>query len=421
MKLLSKINRKYAMISGLISILGIILIFIFIKYYISSEMEEKLSVTEYNVQKNLINDYKIEFKPFIEVKELSNYSNANLNLGEKDTLLRRKHRNDLDSYRQKRSIYRVGDKLYLITVRADNVEQFELIISIGLPIVIILLILIITMNIMTRKINISIWSPFYKNLDILKKFSVIDKNKVELVNSEINEFKDMNNSIIELTEKIKADYNKLKEFSENASHELQTPVAIIKTKIESMLQNEQLEKEAAVQLQSMYQTVNRLSRLNKSLTLLTKLESIEFEDQEEISLRDFILLRIEDFKEFAKAKSINIKMDLQEDALIFINKDQLEILFSNLLTNAINHNYTDGEIFLLLNKEELIIENTGKPLLINTERVFERFIKNDPAGESTGLGLTIVKRICELNQMEICYNNNDSIHNITVKFNSKSI
>jgi signal transduction histidine kinase len=276
------------------------------------------------------------------------------------------------------------------------------------------------MNIITRIINISIWLPFYKNLDILKKFSVLDKNKVELVNSEINEFKDMNNSIVELTEKIKADYHRLKEFSENASHELQTPVAIIKTKIESMLQNEQLNKESAAQLQSMYQTVNRLSRLNRSLTLLTKLESVEFEEREEISLRDFILLRIEDFSEIAKAKRIKIKMDLKEAALIYINKDQLEILFSNLLTNAINHNFTDGEISLYLNRKELIIENTGNPLLISTERVFERFIKNDPAGESSGLGLTIVKRICEINDMQICYINNDSIHKITIKFNSKS-
>jgi signal transduction histidine kinase len=186
-----------------------------------------------------------------------------------------------------------------------------------------------------------------------------------------------------------------------------------------MLQSEKIDRESATQLQSMYLTVNRLSRLNKSLTLLTKLESVEYDERKKINLKNFILNRIDDYTEIAEAKKIRIKKDLREDAFININEDLLEILFSNLLVNAINHNFIGGEISLQLNNKELRIENTGNPVNINPERMFERFIKNDPAGESSGLGLTIVKRICELSGMEICYNYDNSIHKIVIKFHYK--
>lgn len=416
MKLLNKINRNYALLSSLIFFVGIIFIFIFMEYFISSEIDEKLETQKLNVIKNLDQGLKVEFTPFVEVKEIVN-QNFNVEEGIKDTSIYNKFGNEFDSYRQLKTIYSNGNKSYLIIVRTDNIEKSDLLFTIGIPFSIILLLTIFISNLIVRKINISIWKPFYMNLEKLKNFSVENKDKLSLINTDIDEFNDLNNSLIELTGKISKDYKKLKEFSENASHELQTPIAIIKAKIEAMLQDESLSSEAAAQLQTINSTATRLARINKSLTILSKLDSEEYEEKKVIALKNFIQKKVKDFIEIAESKRIVVEIKTLEDFDIRINEDHLELLLSNLFSNAIKHNYEGGKIIIDLHESAFTIKNTGMPLDKEPKKMFERFEKGKYSSESYGLGLVIVKEICDAYKIRIDYTVQDEWHEIRIVFN----
>lgn len=416
MKLLNKINRNYALLSSLIFFVGIIFIFIFMEYFISSEIDEKLETQKLNVIKNLDQGLKVEFTPFVEVKEIVN-QNFNVEEGIKDTSIYNKFGNEFDSYRQLKTIYSNGNKSYLIIVRTDNIEKSDLLFTIGIPFSIILLLTIFISNLIVRKINISIWKPFYMNLEKLKNFSVENKDKLSLINTDIDEFNDLNNSLIELTGKISKDYKKLKEFSENASHELQTPIAIIKAKIEAMLQDESLSSEAAAQLQTINSSATRLARINKSLTILSKLDSEEYEEKKVIALKNFIQKKVKDFIEIAESKRIVVEIKTLEDFDIRINEDHLELLLSNLFSNAIKHNYEGGKIIIDLHESAFTIKNTGMPLDKEPKKMFERFEKGKYSSESYGLGLVIVKEICDAYKIRIDYTVQDEWHEIRIVFN----
>lgn len=416
MKLLNKINRNYALLSSLIFLVGIIFIFIFMEYFISSEIDEKLETQKLNVIKNLDQGLKVEFTPFVEVKEIVN-QNFNVEEGIKDTSIYNKFGNEFDSYRQLKTIYSNGNKSYLIIVRTDNIEKSDLLFTIGIPFSIILLLTIFISNLIVRKINISIWKPFYMNLEKLKNFSVENKDKLSLINTDIDEFNDLNNSLIELTGKISRDYKKLKEFSENASHELQTPIAIIKAKIEAMLQDESLSSEAAAQLQTINSSATRLARINKSLTILSKLDSEEYEEKKVIALKNFIQKKVKDFIEIAESKRIVVEIKTLEDFDIRINEDHLELLLSNLFSNAIKHNYEGGKIIIDLHESAFTIKNTGMPLDKEPKKMFERFEKGKYSSESYGLGLVIVKEICDAYKIRIDYTVQDEWHEIRIVFN----
>lgn len=416
MKLLNKINRNYAFLSSLIFLVGMILIFMFMRYFISAETDEKLETTKLNVIKNLKQGLRVKFTPFVEVKELVT---NNFNFAEeiKDTLIYNKFENDYDSYRQLKTIYSNEKKTYLIIVRTDNIEKSDLLFTVGISFSIILLLTIFVSNLIVRKINTFIWKPFYKNLEKLKNFSVENKEELSLINTGIDEFNDLNNSLMELTGKISRDYKKLKEFSENASHELQTPIAIIKAKIEAMLQDEKLNSEAAAQLQTINSTANRLARINKSLTILSKLESEEFEEKKVIGLKSFIQNKVGDFIEIAESKRINFQISLLDDVTLKVNEDLLELLLSNLLSNAIKHNYEGGKIIIELQDSTFTIKNTGMLLEKEPEKMFDRFEKGNQASKSSGLGLVIVKQICDLYKIRINYTVQDEWHQIKLFFN----
>lgn len=416
MKLISKINRKYALFSFLILLAGLILIYLFMKYFLAAEVDEKLETTKWNIIKNIKNGYNVEFSPFIEINELAKENNNNPQ-EVKDTLLYNKAENDYDLYRQLKTVYTNNGKSYLIIIRTDSYEQSDLLFSISIPLAIILLFIIIASNIVVREINSSIWKPFYKNLGKLKTYSVKDKEGLSLIDTDIEEFHDLNNSLTELTQKLKRDYNNMKEFSENASHELQTPIAIIKAKIEALMQSYKLDWDIASQLQVINETVGRLARINKSLTLLTKLDSAEYEEKKIISMKSILQKKVDDFIEIAESKRIEIDLNIIEDYYLLINEDILDLLFSNLISNSIRHNIEKGKIIIELNKNTFTISNTGIPLDREPIMMFERFVKGNPSNDSSGLGLAVVNQICAQYRIKIEYTVNDEWHKIKLAFN----
>jgi len=416
MKLLKKISTRYIGYSLIILLVGSTIIYFGIKQLVNDELREKLDSTKQRVIKNLISGKEINFPPLVEVKEIpSSFHPKRLN-EIKDTVIYNPFQREEESFKELNSLYNLKDKVFFITVRLDAVENSDLIFTMGVPAFLLLLLIIISFNFISNRINTNIWKPFYENLKSLKKYSLINNQKLNLIDSDIDEFEDLNEVLDELTNRLKDDYIKLKEFSENASHEMQTPLAIINAKLDNLLQNEKMDEKDVQQIQTILRTVNRLSKLSKSLTLLTKLESAEYQSLKKIKVKGFIQNRINDFIGLAENKRIKVETKYEGNPEIEINNDLLEILISNLFINAVKHNLQNGLIKISLLQRTLIIKNTGKQLVRKPETMFERFVKGEQSSDSTGLGLTIVKQICDMNKILIDYKFQKPYHIITLHF-----
>ena len=164
----------------------------------------------------------------------------------------------------------------------------------------------------------------------------------------------------------------------------------------------------------MYGAVNRLTRLNKSLLLLTKIENRQFSETESVQLNQLIEEKIIQFADLISARNITIEKDIQP-AELKMNHQLAEIIINNLLINAINHNHENGSITISLEHDELMISNTGSSLKVDPEKVFERFRKSGHS-EGLGLGLAIVKQICDRYNFIIRYSQNEDLHIIRLVF-----
>jgi signal transduction histidine kinase len=239
---------------------------------------------------------------------------------------------------------------------------------------------------------------------------------VNLPKSSISEFRNLNQVIQRLVTKVENDFVNLKQFTENASHEIQTPLAIIKNKSELLLQQEELDKETVKEIVSINEAATRLSKLNQALLQLMKIDNRQYQESEKIDLSGLLEIKLQRLNELIEMKNIKLKTSIDKNVFIYMNVSLAEILLSNLLNNSIKHNIFGGEIIISLMSKELSIKNTGKSPRIDPQKLFDRFVKESTSNESIGLGLSLVKQICETYNFAVSYNYEHSMHELKVNF-----
>jgi len=259
--------------------------------------------------------------------------------------------------------------------------------------------------------------PFNLTLDEIKKFSLKETDQqLSFPNSRVSEFRKLNKFLAEMTEKVKSDYKSLKEFSENASHEFQTPIAIIQSKLEVLLDSENLSENQVEQLSYIQNAMRRLSNLSNSLALLTKIENKEFSNISNQNISELLSHQIEEFRELFELKAIETDVKIAEGLFLEADKILLELLFTNLLNNAVRHNWEKGQVNIRLEGESLTISNTGPKLSISPADLFSRFKKSNQSSKSMGLGLAIVKKICDRYDFDVNYQFISNLHTIKITF-----
>jgi len=408
MKLLNKINIRYLLFSlGVLIILGIAINFVLF-YIISEELDEKLLNIQKRVTAQIENENQIPvIKPYIEVVELADRREQSYF---SDTIIENLHEKEGEEFRQLISIKTINGKTFKIIVRESKLESDELFESIALIIFIAFIVLIFILFVVNSRIAKSVWLPFYNNLKLVTNFSLNDLSPLNLKPTNIEEFNELNNAIFSLTEKVISDYKNVKQFSENASHEIQTPLTIISAKLESLINSNGLNTEQLEKVKSIYFSVHRLSRLNKSLLLLTKIENKQFRDVQEISIKKVIEEKLIEFQELINLGNLKLKTDLIEDVLAVISPSLADILINNLISNSINHNKENGTIKIETKERKLSISNSGDTPLSNSGNIFNRFYKENPSSKSVGLGLAIVKKICDTHNIKITYSFKENKH-----------
>lgn len=307
-------------------------------------------------------------------------------------------------------------KNYKVTIFQGWTNHTALLHRITFILIIFFILLILLLYGIPSGITKKIWHPFYTTLSTLKNYHLAQVEPVNLPPTKIKEFKELNEAIITLTDRVRKDYLNLKEFTENASHEIQTPLAIIKSKIELFLQEEHLSQEQLNLLQDINDSASRLSKLNQSLLLLTKIENRQFEISKNISINKVIEKQLTELNELIEMRHINIERHYSQDKIININPALADILIRNLLKNAIRYCSEPFKIDIALTDSELTIANTGKQLNIPPEKLFERFIRDKTKTEAIGLGLAIVKKICDIYGFRASYSYEKNSHTFKIIF-----
>ena len=303
---------------------------------------------------------------------------------------------------------------YKITLIRARVNTSKWAISIAQVVLLVFLILLVLLFVANVLISKRIWRPFYELLDKLSYFKISEPGNINFPPTNIDEFTELSQVLNRMMEKIKADYVNLKKFSENASHEFQTPISVIQLKLDHLLQSNNLSMEEVESVSSVLKSVKKLSKLNESLLLLTKIENRQFVKIEAVSLNNIIKEKIENLKELIDLRQIRLNTSLDEVFEVKMDPLLADLLIENLLSNAIKHNFDGGEIIITTSGNEIQIKNTGNPLTVNTSQLFERFGKSNQNSKSLGLGLAIVKEICNTYPINIDYQSIDQYHILTL-------
>ena len=414
MKLLNKISYYYIINTAVLFVFGLIAIYLSVNWIIDKKARGQLKDTSKEValkiQQGIINEYP----PLVEIKELNEVIPVKPVFSDTTIYLASEKENEV--YRQYKVCKKIGDKYYRIIVRTSLIEKNDLFSAILTILGIILITLLAILFIINRLTARKIFKPFYLNLNKLKMFSLHNNKSLGLDKTDIKEFNELNNALDELSEKAIKEYQSIKEFSEDLSHELQTPVAVIKAKAELLQQEEFEDEETTNNLQSIINNAIKLDKLNKSLVLMSKLESKDFFPSQKILLKARAEKIIENFIDIAQSKNLKLIINLESNSEIYFNDNLFDIMISNLISNAIKHNLNSGEIIIELNNSILSIKNTGKEPKQEPLYYFKRFSYDEKSPNSLGLGLAIIKKICDLHGISIQYLFKNQYHIFIINF-----
>lgn len=273
-----------------------------------------------------------------------------------------------------------------------------------------LLLVIIVINAWVYKWNMR---PLYVLLEWLDNYRLGHKNDPLENTTKITEFSRLNEAAIEAARRNEYLYEQQKIFIGNASHEMQTPLAICRNRLELLMEEENLTEHQLEELMKTHQTLENLSRMNRSLLLLCKIENGQFANVHRIALNDLLERYISDYREVYAYRNIGLDMEVKGVFYVDMDDSLASVLVTNLLKNAFVHNIDDGKILITVTADSFCIFNTGGHEL-DGQRIFERFYQSHKKEGSTGLGLALVDTICKSNRLRVVYRYSDGMHQFEI-------
>lgn len=405
MRLFAKYNRVNVISTVIIFLIGCAAFSVLLRYVIISQIDEDLKI-----EKNEIETYVHHFNHLPNIIEVhdqyTTYKPINAP-GKNDNKIFThtvyvSTGNHSELQRTIAFDINTASTWYFVTV-SKSLAGTDALIKTILAITISLILLILVVSFLINRIVLKkLWRPFYSSLQTVQKFELNSKQSINFNKTNIDEFTDLNSILSDSLNKAQQDYQSLKEFTENASHELQTPLAVIQSKLDILIQNEKLSEAESQSIQSAYHALQNLSKLNQSLLLLAKIENKQFSEQTTVDVKQLLENKINQFSDLWKGRNIKLQQDIH-DRKITGNFYLTEILINNLLSNATKHNINNGCIKLLLNNE-LVISNTGAAHSLDQKQLFKRFYTQNNSTVSHGLGLSIVEQICNVSGFTCTYN-----------------
>lgn len=417
MKLFTRYSRINLLSTLLIFGLASVAFFFSLQYVLINDVDDDLEIEQHEIELTVarngrlpevlpVKDLVISYKPVGEGSEKRKFS----------TVCRKDADDDgNDRWRQLVFYIQVNDQWQEATVlkslEATYVITRSILIIAGSTILLMLIVTLLINRLVFRRL----WKPFYNTLDTLKHFKLGQHETIAFPASDVDEFHLLNDTLQQSINKAEQDYQVLKEFTENASHELQTPMAIIRSKLDLLVQDEQLSKQQSEAVQSANDAIQRLARLNQSLLLLSKIENRQFNDIRPINMKERVEDKVAQLQELWQNKKI-ITSTTASDTIVRMNSELADILLNNLFSNAVRHTPVGGQLLVNLDAAQLTVSNTAANGPLDESRLFNRFYKGGQSSDQHGLGLSIVKQICDVSGFRIAYRFSDQWHQFIIGF-----
>ena len=413
MKLVTKTSLFY-----LLPGIPILLLSGFLCYEVATEeIEENNDVLLYNIEKKI--EHYIRTNDTLTIRALtasrqaeitSVNSSENTAMQFSDTIVYDRWEDEYNENRMLTSYVHAKSGNFRIRIWRATMNSSQLlegIVLASLTIIGMLSIVYFLLNYYASKV---LWKPFYKVLDNLNSFHASDGAVPLFIESKIGEFSDLNTSLEAMMQTMIVDYNRQKKYTESVSHEIQTPLAVIKSKIDLLIQSPEMSPTIAPLIATIDDSCSKLIRINRSLLLLTRIENKQFKTDESISFVKKVSSALQLFEDHLLNQQITVTTDFKQDFNINGNSDLCMVMINNLLQNAIRHNYKGGTIHFVIEAHQLIISNSGQKKMLDQEKIFQRFNKNNEIQDSIGLGLSIAKEIAECNNLHLNYFYKEELH-----------
>ncbi|WP_279179287.1 sensor histidine kinase [Parabacteroides johnsonii] len=308
------------------------------------------------------------------------------------------------------------DNYFLLEVSTPSFEKEDLREAVANWILFLYIVLLVTL------LTVSIWvfyrslRPLYALLHWLDSYLPGKQHEPVPNDTHIPEFRRLNEAAAQAVERSEQLFKQQKQFIGNASHELQTPLAVCNNRIEWLLDNTELTEEQMEELFKTKHTLNYIVRLNKSLLFLSRIDNGQFTDSRPVEINSIVKRLLNDYKEIFSHYEAQISLEEQGRLTITMNETLAEALVSNLLKNAFIHNKEQGHVRVTIQTNSLTLANTGQTEPLDSEHIFERFYQGSKKKESTGLGLAIAEAICRQYGLHISYRYQNKEHIFRLQF-----
>ncbi len=420
MKLLTKTNSYTSIIAFLLFATGAFIIYKIVLNKLDKGVDEQLLSTKQEVISELKNgvapkDFLANIGQKIYVREIYKQTQFVDKIEEYKQTIALGTEKENETLRELTFQTTISNNSYEINISSSVTAGEKLGNYIILVVLIIFLFSIIVLYVLNRFVSASLFSPFYDTLSKIKTWNIKRNEILQFKNTNIEEFNLLNDTVKDLTQQITSDYKRLKEFTENVSHEAQTPLSIISTKIELLMQEaDSFTPKQGELLQQTYQATQRLYKLNQALILLSRIENKQFVEINKVNINDAIEEKLEVLEDFIEAKNISIEKDYKFNLTININEYLLSIMLNNLFINAIKYSPEEnGKIKIAIDENSFSVENKSFVDKIDKDFLFERFNKTSTSG-SLGVGLSLIKKIVDFYNWQITYRYKEGIHKFKI-------
>lgn len=318
-------------------------------------------------------------------------------------------------FRQLSDVVNINGLPYQIVIRKSQEQKLVLVANIIYIMLLVFAGLLMATLVFNWIISKKLWQPFRLSLQKIRKIELPQMATIRFEETDTKEFNELNASLNLMVNKIHSDYLNMKEFTEDAAHEMQTPLAVAQSKMELLLQEPGLSPEQIATIAQASTALHRLGKLNQSLLLLAKIENQQYEAKEMIDLAEVTKKYLRLFDEIIREKQITVHTSFDDRFELRLHPFLADSMISNLIGNAVKYNFTGGRLVISVDADQYCISNTSQHPPLDPDRLFRRFTAlAEVSHHSTGLGLAIVKRIADTHQLQIRYEAEGEMHRFCI-------
>ena len=334
----------------------------------------------------------------------------------KNEMIFMEYDDDIEPYRELKTNFKHSNgNTYALEIRTSTVEENELLQDLLYALVFLYLGMVLSVYLLYNTLLSKLWNPFFEVIKKLKTYRIGKSEKFEISKTDVDEFKVLKESLNSMISSNEINFKNQKQFTENASHELQTPIAIAVHKIDTLLEDSDLSENHLYQISDVKQVLERMSKLNKTLLLLSKIDNNQFLQTQQVNFNTLVKSISNEYQDLMDYNSLQFVYKENSNFSTEINPELAEILLSNLIRNAIKHTLSNGQIYIEVNDTNILIKNSAANGSLDANKIYNRFYKENNSTDSIGLGLAITSSIINQTQnLKIDYYFKEEFHHFEI-------